>query len=130
MYTNLAEDSAFFGISNKKKISKLVFAYRNSTLAQLISYMGPALIASIAYMDPGNYGTDIQGGAAYGFGWYVENYRGRRAVWHYGSTVGFRTAIVRFPDERSAVVVLLNRDGTDAHALALKLADLFLFDAK
>jgi manganese transport protein len=62
----LAEDSAFFGISNKK-ISKLVFAYRNSTLAQLISYMGPALIASIAYMDPGNYGTDIQGGAAYGY---------------------------------------------------------------
>ncbi|MCA1816475.1 MAG: beta-lactamase family protein [Acidobacteria bacterium] len=71
-----------------------------------------------------------QGAAAYGFGWYVETYRGRRAVWHYGSTVGFRTAIVRFPDERSAVVVLLNRDGTDAHALALKLADLFLFDAK
>src|SRR5918911_2448706 len=65
MYTNMAEDSASFGMPNK--ISKLVFAYRNSTLAQLISYMGPALIASIAYMDPGNYGTDIQGGAAYGY---------------------------------------------------------------
>jgi manganese transport protein len=49
------------------KLSKLVLAYRNSTLAKLISYMGPALIASIAYMDPGNYGTDIQGGAAYNY---------------------------------------------------------------
>ena len=57
-------NSASFG---RPRISKLVIAYRNSTLAQLISYMGPALIASIAYMDPGNYGTDIQGGAAYNY---------------------------------------------------------------
>ncbi len=36
-------------------------------IAQLFSYMGPAVIVSIAYMDPGNYGTDIQGGAAYNY---------------------------------------------------------------
>jgi CubicO group peptidase (beta-lactamase class C family) len=69
-------------------------------------------------------------GASYGFGWYVEPYRGRRALWHTGTTVGFRNAILRFPDERSAVIVLINRDNADAHALANKLADLFLFDAK
>ncbi len=28
-------------------------------------YLGPALIVSMAYMDPGNYGTDIQGGALF-----------------------------------------------------------------
>lgn len=35
--------------------------------------MGPALIVSIAYMDPGNFGTAIQGGAAIGYGllWVV-----------------------------------------------------------
>jgi manganese transport protein len=35
--------------------------------------MGPALIVSMAYMDPGNFGTDIQGGASYGYGllWVV-----------------------------------------------------------
>jgi CubicO group peptidase (beta-lactamase class C family) len=71
-----------------------------------------------------------QAGAAYGFGWYVETYRGRRLLWHYGSTVGFRTAILRFPDERLTVVVLLNRDGADAQALARKVADLYLSDAK
>ena len=31
----------------------------------LWSYFGPALIVSVAYMDPGNYGTDISGGASF-----------------------------------------------------------------
>ncbi len=30
-------------------------------------FAGPAIIASIAYMDPGNYATNIQAGAGYGF---------------------------------------------------------------
>ena len=29
--------------------------------------MGPAFIASIAYMDPGNFATNIQGGAQFGY---------------------------------------------------------------
>lgn len=49
------------------RFSKIRAAYRNSVLVQLFSYMGPATIVSIAYMDPGNYGTDIQGGAAYNY---------------------------------------------------------------
>lgn len=65
-------------------------------------------------------------GTSYGFGWFVENYRGAPVVWHYGSTVGFRTAIERFPRQRLTVVVLTNRDRTDAHALARKVADLYL----
>jgi manganese transport protein len=30
-------------------------------------FFGPAVIASVAYMDPGNFGTDISGGASYGY---------------------------------------------------------------
>ncbi len=33
----------------------------------LWSYFGPALIVSVAYIDPGNYGTDISGGASFGY---------------------------------------------------------------
>jgi manganese transport protein len=32
---------------------------------QLLRWVGPALMVSIAYMDPGNYGTDIAAGAGY-----------------------------------------------------------------
>ena len=40
---------------------------------KFIAFSGPALIVSIGYMDPGNYGTDIQGGASFGYGllWVV-----------------------------------------------------------
>lgn len=31
------------------------------------NYFGPALIVSVAYIDPGNYGTDISGGASFGY---------------------------------------------------------------
>jgi manganese transport protein len=32
-----------------------------------LSMLGPAFIAAIAYVDPGNFATDMQGGAAYGY---------------------------------------------------------------
>jgi manganese transport protein len=33
----------------------------------LMPFLGPAFIASVAYMDPGNFATNIQGGASYGY---------------------------------------------------------------
>ncbi len=33
----------------------------------LLPFIGPAFIASIAYMDPGNFATNIQGGAEFGY---------------------------------------------------------------
>ena len=35
--------------------------------ARLLPFLGPAFIASIAYMDPGNFATNIQGGAQFGY---------------------------------------------------------------
>lgn len=39
---------------------------KKSWLARLLPFLGPAFIASVAYMDPGNFATNIQGGAKYG----------------------------------------------------------------
>ena len=36
-------------------------------LRPLLAFAGPALVASIAYMDPGNFATNIQAGAKYGY---------------------------------------------------------------
>jgi manganese transport protein len=51
---------------------KRLMATKDSAL-KLIVYTGPALLVSMAYMDPGNYGTDIQAGASlnYGLLWVV-----------------------------------------------------------
>jgi manganese transport protein len=48
-------------------MSNSMLVRTKNTIARFIAYCGPALIVSIAYMDPGNYGTDIQGGAAFGY---------------------------------------------------------------
>ncbi|HEY3992620.1 MAG TPA: Nramp family divalent metal transporter [Ktedonobacteraceae bacterium] len=36
-------------------------------LAALLPFLGPAFIASVAYVDPGNFATNIQGGSAFGY---------------------------------------------------------------
>ena len=36
-------------------------------LARLLPFMGPAFIASVAYVDPGNFATNIEAGAQYGY---------------------------------------------------------------
>ncbi|OJA45302.1 divalent metal cation transporter [Burkholderia ubonensis] len=40
---------------------------RRTGAAALLPFVGPAVIASIGYMDPGNFATNIQAGAAYGY---------------------------------------------------------------
>ncbi|MCA9834350.1 MAG: Nramp family divalent metal transporter [Thermomicrobiales bacterium] len=40
---------------------------RNYKITRILPYLGPAFIAAIAYVDPGNFATNIQGGARYGY---------------------------------------------------------------
>ena len=40
---------------------------QKNRLARLMPFLGPAFIASIAYVDPGNFATNIQGGAEFGY---------------------------------------------------------------
>ena len=65
----------------------------------------------------------------YGFGWEIATYKGRTLWRHGGSTIGFRTYIARFPQQRLTVTVLLNRADLNAQDLALAVADLFLTPA-
>jgi CubicO group peptidase (beta-lactamase class C family) len=62
----------------------------------------------------------------YGFGWFLDPYRGHTRMSHNGSTVGFRTTIQRFPDHKLTIIVLANSEDADPEQLALKIADLYL----
>ena len=86
--------------------------------------MKPALTPVRAEAGPP---TEPDGSAAdYGFGWFLNPWRGRDRMWHYGETSGFRTAIQRFVDDGLTVVVLCNRDDLDAAALSLETAGIYL----
>ncbi|HEY3219803.1 MAG TPA: serine hydrolase domain-containing protein [Gemmatimonadales bacterium] len=71
----------------------------------------------------------LPAGAAtqYGFGWFVDSYRGERRWRHTGETSGFRNAIMRFPGRRLTVIVLTNRSSGEPQAIAERIADRLLF---
>ena len=58
--------------------------------------------------------------AAYGFGWFLNSYKGHPRMWHYGETVGFRTTIQRFVDDKLTIIILCNRDDLVPANLALQ----------
>jgi manganese transport protein len=55
--------------SNTLKSAKAVLSGRSKKgwFTRLLPFLGPAFIASIAYVDPGNFATNIQGGAQFGY---------------------------------------------------------------
>jgi CubicO group peptidase (beta-lactamase class C family) len=67
---------------------------------------------------------------SYGFGWFLDSYRGHPRMWHYGETMGFHSYIVRFPDNHLSIIVLCNRTDMGPESLALQVADLLLVSPK
>jgi CubicO group peptidase (beta-lactamase class C family) len=63
---------------------------------------------------------------SYGFGWFLDPYRGHKRMSHDGETIGFRTTIQRFPDDELTIIILANRADVNPEDLALKIADLYL----
>jgi CubicO group peptidase (beta-lactamase class C family) len=48
--------------------------------------------------------------AAYGLGWFINEYRGHKMVWHTGGLPGFVTRVTMVPDSKIGVIVLTNQE--------------------
>ncbi len=59
----------------------------------------------------------------YGFGWRING----ETLWHSGESLGFRNVIVRYPQRHFSVIILTNRDGPEPYALALRIAQRYLY---
>lgn len=64
----------------------------------------------------------------YAFGLMVEQFQGLREVNHGGAYGGYRTEMIRFPEQNFSVIVLGNHAGFRSGDLAHQVADLFLAD--
>jgi CubicO group peptidase (beta-lactamase class C family) len=62
--------------------------------------------------------------SGYGYGWYLDEYRGAKHIWHYGSTCGFSTKIDRFPEKQLTVIMLTNRRNGEISPVVQKIVDL------
>jgi len=109
----------------------LNFSRAVRALRELFAYGGPALIVSMAYMDPGNYGTDIQAGALFNYGllWAVWMANLMAMLLQYISgKLGIATGkdlpeLVRESLKGSKFDIYLNWIGAEAAAAATDLAE-------
>ena len=68
-----AEDEDVSGAAGQSLSERTADAIREALAGRrrgvraMLPFAGPAVIASVAYMDPGNFATNIQAGAAYGY---------------------------------------------------------------
>lgn len=99
-------------------------ALRNHTLLSTVEMQ--AAITPVPFEAKGPHDEPAQ----YGFGLFVDAYKGRKRMWHYGETCGFLTSIQRLTDDKITVVVLANRTDIDPGVLALKVVDTMLAQAK
>ena len=65
---------------------------------------------------------------AYALGLNIGEYRSLKTVGHSGSWRGFRSHLLRFPDQKFGVVILCNLDTFNPLSLAEKVADIYLAD--
>jgi len=107
--------------SSLEDLAKWDRALRNNTLlspGEMRAALTPVNVPGVVEPD----GTPAQ----YGFGWFLNPYKGHQRMWHYGETVGFRTAIQRFLNDDLTIIVLCNRADLNPSGLALQIADVYL----
>ena len=117
--------------SNADDLSKWDDALRNHTLLsaeEMKPALEPAKFGGVKNtVLPDDAPAALRGAPVeYGFGWFLDPYKGHERMWHYGDTMGFKTAIQRFTKDGFTVIVLCNRIDLDPGALAMRAADLLL----
>jgi CubicO group peptidase (beta-lactamase class C family) len=119
---------------------KSVLSYANvgatslfTTAADLTKWMhnldegtlgGPAVTRLMHTRGTTNNGDTL----SYAFGLVIGSYRGLRTVGHGGADAGFRSNVIRFPDQGYAIAVLSNAANLNAGRMAQEVAGIYLED--
>jgi CubicO group peptidase (beta-lactamase class C family) len=65
---------------------------------------------------------------SYAFGQVIGNYKGQTTISHGGADAGYRSHLLRFPDQRYTFIVLSNFSSSNPHRIAHTIADIYLKD--
>jgi CubicO group peptidase (beta-lactamase class C family) len=70
--------------------------------------------------------------AHYGYGWFIDEYRGEPRIHHNGETHGFRACVQRFPKHEAAIFFQLNceidGDSEQLTKIGERVADILIFN--
>jgi len=112
-YANVGATSLFTTVED---LAKWVINFENKVIAN------DAVIAQMHEQGRLNSGEKIN----YALGLSVGEYKGLKTVGHGGADAGFRSQVVRFPEEDFAVIVLSNLSAINTNRLAMQVADIYL----
>ena len=122
--------------SNLEDLAKWDEALQKHTLlseAEMLAALTPVKLADGSEphwpVEPDGDNLDPGKPVSYGFGWFLDPFKGHGRMWHTGSTMGFRTVIQRFTADRLTIVILCNRTDLDPKWLAERVADITLISA-
>lgn len=67
--------------------------------------------------------------SSYGYGWFLDEYRGEPRIQHNGDSRGFRLCVQTFPERRAAVVLQFNGNvEEEMMQVGERMADILIFD--
>jgi CubicO group peptidase (beta-lactamase class C family) len=70
-------------------------------------------------------GAKVDEDTGYGFGWFIENRRGAKTVWHSGNTIGCSQFIRRYLDRKFTIIVQANRNNAPLAELVDKIEEIY-----
>lgn len=72
--------------------------------------------------------TKVMSHTAYGLGWFIQTYQGKKRVQHGGNIDGFSALVTLYPQESLGIVVLTNLNTTPLRDFASLYAEDLMFD--
>ena len=112
-YSNVGATSLFTTVEDLALWDRNFYDGRVGGKALLARMQTPGVLAS---------GRPIN----YASGLVLDRYRGLETVSHSGADAGYRSELLRFPDQHFSVVVLANTGDLDPTLLARQIADIYL----
>ncbi len=114
-YANVGATSLFTTVED---LSKWAMNFENSKVgnANVMAMMEQRAIL--------NSGDTI----SYAFGQVIDKYKGLKTVSHGGGDAGYRTFLLRFPEQKFSVSVFSNLASFNTHQLSYTIADVYLAD--
>jgi hypothetical protein len=88
------------------------------------------IVGSKSLIQKMNEGGTLNNGEtiSYAMGQDVNQYKGLTIINHNGAVAGYRSLLVRFPEQRFSVILLSNNAAFDPQSTVIKIAEIFLKD--
>ena len=139
-HTKIVKNRAYSYYPSENGYAKSVLSYANVGATSLFTTVEDLSlwamnfkdlkVGSKAIIEQMNTLAVLNNGETFGgaYGQFVGPYKGLQQIQHSGGDAGYRSHLVRFPDQDFAVSVVSNSGVSNPGALALQVADLYLKD--